>query len=290
MNTPLPTANKGVREPTIRQKNNGAYFVRWGGKDHYLSMDRTTAQRLFYSPSSTHPGRRSAWLDAKQHLGPKPLRNRRGEHGKPLLLVQAAKRFLESYDDEGRAGPFNYFRYQLSRFMVIHGEADLITLTTVDPDRGIYVPPIVPLLDAFKKDLRLTRSEPGADGQSTLSPRTINHDITAVKRLFNWAHEHGLCPAVHWRGVKKLPVRRSLPEDRPFTELMRVMEKLHKVEPLLLPYVALNYLAVARPSEVVSLITDVRADAERPAGRHGSRPSATPHAAGDGERCAGGRP
>ena len=266
-------------EPQIRRKaDTGAYFVRWGGKDHYLARDAAAAERLWADPSSAHPGSRAAWLrwraarlhalESTRHAGSAP---------RSVRVVEAAERMLAVYEAEGRAGAAAYFRTHLARFLHVHGAADLVTLASPAPERYQFQPPIVPLLEAFKTDL--------AGAKRRLEPRTINHDLTAVKRLFNWAAEQGHCPEVRWRGVKRLPVRRSEPEDLPLPELARRMEQLRQRDEHLWRYAVLNYLTLARPSEVVRLVCDacairdaqvLRAGGEPikpPKGRHRRRPA-----------------
>lgn len=273
-------------EPSVRQKANGAWFVHWGGKEHYLSMDSVIAHKMWADPTSTHPGARSAWLRWRAAR----LHAVSSTRAAPVALsvVQAAERFLAAYEAAGRPTTAAYFRGHLARFLHAHGGADLVTLTTPAPDRHQFQPPIVPLLEAFKTDLASPMRGVGRGGRGgqggarTLEPRTINHDLTAIKRLFNWAAEQGHCPEVRWRGVKKLPVRRAHPEDLPIPELVQRMAQLRQADEHLWRYCLLNYYTLARPSEVVRLIMDAAAiraqhfigpPAPAPPGRHRRRPA-----------------
>jgi integrase len=256
------------REPRPRQKSNGAWFVRWGGKDHYLSTNALEAQRLWLDPMSRHPGARVAWLrwrTARRHA----VESADLTAGPPRLVVDVARELLEEYQAAGRAQAAHYFRTHLARFVNMHGEAQLLALAVPAPERGVYQAPIVRLLEAHKIDF----SQPSAGGYS---PRTINHDLTAIKRLFNFAADRGLCPTIHWRAVRRLPVPAPEPEELSPRVLFRVMRRIHRREPLLLPYLALNYLTLARPSEVVELVCSVHPPehAKMPEGHHRRKPAA----------------
>jgi integrase len=236
-----------LREPTLRKKTNGAFFVRWGGKDHYLAMREADAVELFEAPRSQHPGSLAAWRrwsDERRGEPSVPVWRRTGR----LTLHEASKLMLKSYLALGRPEAHNYFRSHLKRFLSVHLNADLIDLTTADPASGRFVPPITALLRTFTKEMA---SVPKKD---RLGTRTINHDVLAVKRLINWCHAEGLCPAVSFAGVKRLPARRGTPEWLTPEEIIEKLNTAAKAQPELVPYLVLNYLCCARPSEVVTMV------------------------------------
>ena len=247
----------------MRQKTNGAWFVHWGGKDHYLSKNRDQAELFWFDPSSRHPGSRLAWLrwrTARQHA----LEATDLATATSRLVIDVAAELLDHYAQAGRANALAYFRTHLARFTTIHGEARLLDLAAPAPERGVFRPPVVPLLEVHK-------AEYGRD----LAARTINHDLTAIKRLFNFAADRGYCPVVNWRPVRRLPVPPPDPEELAPRVLFRLMRIIHRREPLLLPYLALNYLCLARPSEVVELVCSVHPPerTELPRGHHRRRPA-----------------
>lgn len=263
---------RGVREPVVRQKSNGAWIVHWGGKDHYLSVDRAKAELLWLDPASKHTGSRIAWLRwraARKHA----IEVTQPGRARPLLVIDVARELLGHYADAGRVGALAYFRTHLARFVNIHGEARLLDLAVASPEHGVFQPPVVPLLEAHKSDF----SRPSAAPPHGLSARTVNHDLTAIKRLFNFAADRGYCPQVHWRPVRRLPVPAAQPEDLSPRALFAIMRRIARREPLLLPYVALNYLCLARPSEVVELICSVHPPERTPLprGHHRRRPPTT---------------
>ncbi len=125
-------------------------------------------------------------------------------------------------------------------------------MTRTDPTSGRWAPPVVALLESLKSDL--------ARKPALLAPRTINHNLIAVKRMFNWSGGVGLTPTISWRGVRPLPVEDSDPEDLTPRRLFAVMKRVRGMPggERVLPWLALNYLCVARPSEIVTLVNEVK--------------------------------
>lgn len=236
-----------IREPAIRQKNTGGYFVRWGGRDFYLSVDRAEAQRLFTAKDSSHPGSFSAWRAWKAHRQLHSARARSAA-GRHLLLIDAERLMHRSYLDDGRADTARFWRSGLARFIKVHGEASMVDFSSPDPVRGRYAAPIVAFLNAYRTDM----SRPH---KHRLANRTINHELGAVKRLFNWTAEQGLCPEVNWRGVKRLPASRGIPEVLSTERIGAMIAAAGAVDPRLVPWLALGYLTVGRVSEIPRLVS-----------------------------------
>lgn len=221
------------REPTLRQKSNGAFFARWGGKDHYLSTDEATARRLFCDPKSEHPGSLAAWRAWRAGQGPLAVGR--------IYLVELAEMFFMSL--EGRDETRAYYRKHLARFLHAHGAADLIDLTSPAPAKGIYIAPVVPLADALGTDM----------ARRGLGPKTIRHDQGAIKRLITFGASRGLCPSVSFSALPKVHVPPSDP--RPLSE--SGVRWLHRVvartDPPLAPWIAVNYLCACRPIDTVRI-------------------------------------
>lgn len=276
------------RQPQLRQKSNGAWFVRWNRRDHYLSTDQTTARALFLEEDSTHPGSLAAWRrwrasrDAQPTLAAaRAARRTHGGSGAParptMTLAEAADRMVADYTAAGRDGAARFWRGQLDRFIEIHGAAKLRELTTADERRGRFQPPIVTFLINYRTDMLAAI----ADAQRTiargkplehkpLSPASINHDLKAVKRLIGWCHDQGLCRAVNWRSVRRVPEPPPTPQPIPHAELKRTLNALLKHDPdatppptphlngrRLAPWLALAYLTGVRAGELVQLVGSV---------------------------------
>lgn len=258
--------------PVIRSKTHAgrisAYVVRWNRKDFYLSADPAEANRLFYADDSTHPGSLKAWRTWRATRPSTQRASSLANSRKGPALVIVSAEFLLTFADEGRDSTREFFRKHLARFIKVHGRTPLLSLAMPNTRAHVFTAPVVPLLEALKRDmqtarLRKKKLDPST-GRATVVTRTgykadtIKNDMIAVKRLFNWAHAMGRCPAISWKGVKA-PARRR-PEIIPYTpaQLFDAMRIIHASRPELLPYVALTYLCCLRPSEVLTLVADAR--------------------------------
>jgi integrase len=222
--------------PTLRQHKTGVWFVRWGGRDHYFSMDRADSERAFHDPRGEHPGAMvnwSAWrgavLESRQAAG-------RQRH---LTMVEIAERWLEGYAAEGRLATARKFRGHLSRFLHVTGRlrADELSLR---------------VLLAWRSDL-LGLMQPPPRGRG-LAPRTINHDIGAVKGMLKWAAENELAPPIALGALRKVPAPPPAFERLTREQVLGMVSKAEKADRDLACYVALTYLCVIRPSETVRLV------------------------------------
>lgn len=239
--------------PSLRRKANGTFFVRFAGRDHSLGSDEAVARARYAQKLAEH----AAWRAGREAQS--VARSDPGQH----LLVDVAQRMLDSYIAEGRPETAKWFAKHLARFLLVHGEARLLDLTVVEPARHIYAPRITPLINAYVADLQ---------SAGVLEPRTLRHDVTAIKRLFNFAADQGLCPAVNWRGLARLRVPRSQPEDIPPRAVAELIDKGAKSDPRLRPWLELNYYAMLRPSETVRLVCAAHADRRAAPVRDPDRP------------------
>lgn len=82
-------------------------------------------------------------------------------------------------------------------------------------------------------------------------PRTINHDISSIKSLFLWASGMEIIPPVNFRFVKSEPLP---PTPNKAMKPKKVWEMLEKAPPSLRCWLAVNYLTMARPSEMVRVV------------------------------------
>ena len=120
----------------MRRKTNGAWFVHWGGKDHYLSKNRDQAELFWFDPNSRHPGSRVAWLrwrTARRHA----LEATDLSASRPMLVVDVARELLEHYERAGRPGAAHYFRTHLARFLRAMGTQPLLWMAAADPSAEI---------------------------------------------------------------------------------------------------------------------------------------------------------
>lgn len=210
----------------------GQYFVRIKGVTHYLGTDQAVAQQD-YERLIAH-----AWS---------PRRVDRSHSD--MTISDVAERMLEDYDAThavtvtGRL-PSAYWRHHLKRFRLLFDPCSLSELATPAPEMGRFQPPVINYAIALGKDLR-------AQG---LSPRTVRHDLFAIRRLFAFAADHGWCAPISFRAVKPPMVARTVPRVLPRHRIESLLARAHKLKPQLMDWMAINYLACLRPSEVVSLV------------------------------------
>lgn len=214
------------KQPTLRLHARGIYFVRWGGRDHYFTRSESASHRAFFDPTGAHPGALVHWLRWRETKQAKVIA-RTGS----LRVAELVKEFLARYFMEGRADTEAYFRHHLRRFTAIFGKF------TVDAIN-------VQAIDAFKRDLVHLQ---------ILKPRTIRHDLNAVKTLWRWGYANGLCPPLMLDTIKPPRIPRSRPEDLPLEVVKRSILGLSREHKSLEPYLAINYLCLLRPSEVMRI-------------------------------------
>ena len=210
--------------PKLSKHARGSWFVKWGGKTHYFGTDRDAAEHKFLDPRSDHPGAMHRWMEWKH------TRLRASEQRAPGSdrVVDVAERLLTSYIKEGKPETVTYYRSHLKRFLNVYGTIPIYSI-----DLGA--------LRAFREDLL----------ELELSPKTVGHDITAVKRLFNWAQENELGPMINLKAIKK--PHAPIPESKrlSFEELCGWIRKAHNANPNLAAHLALQYVTAMRPSEVL---------------------------------------
>ena len=213
--------------PTLRQHTRGYWFVRWGGKDHYLSANKATAKMLFEDPSGEHPGSLVRWL-ADREL---KARMKRAKQSQDRFVVDVAEEFLEHYLRDGRVQPMKYHRKHLTRFLSVLGT---VKIHQID----------VPALIAWRDDLM----------RLDLAPKTLAHDIGAVKTFFNWASENQHGPMLNLKAIKKPFIPPPVVKRLTFQQVASMVRTAYASDPNLAAHIALNYLCLMRPSEVIRFV------------------------------------
>lgn len=206
-----------MRVPQLRKHSSGHYFVRWGGRDRYLGKVKKHAEKL-YLDSLEHWRR---WRVAKRV-------SQQEAAGRPRITVDAlAERFLDAKRLE-RGGDCEYrYRKHLARFRTMYGDFDADTIRPMH-------------LQMIKSTLA-----------GKLAPRTINHDITTTKVMFNWASGLDLVSPVSFVGVKLIPVG---PVGDQALGPAEFVAAFRRAPDYLQPWLAVNYLGLLRPSETIRVI------------------------------------
>lgn len=203
-----------IRAPSLRQLPDGRWMTKWGGRKRYFGRDREAARRLFAASLAE-------WAAWREHVA-------RARTTRPCvespLVEHIARSFIEAKERERGSQLQVYYTKHLGRFVRWHSQARADSIRVGD-------------LEALKQDML-----------QQYAPKTINHDIIAVRALFTWAAEHELIPPVSLRGCRTLAL--GPPPDKSLTKT-QVRTMLRRATPALEPWLVLNYLCAMRPSEVV---------------------------------------
>jgi hypothetical protein len=221
------------RPPTLRQHSRGQFFVRWAGHDYYFGTDVKSAEAAFYDPSGEHPGALVNWQ--RWCLSKPPAARSRPGRSRVAELVRA---FCDHYDTEGRRSTGRWYRRNLGRFDHIFGR---MFVDEVD----------VAYLAAYKGDL----------AASALQPKTIAHHINAVKTCWRWGVEMAMVPPLDLtaRAVRAPTVMTPEPVWYSTEQRRAMFAEAQKANPTLEIWMAIQYLALLRPSEVPRVIAAWRA-------------------------------
>ena len=206
-----------TRPPKLRQHHKGLYFVHWGGHDYFLGRDKAIAEVRYLEQIRQWAQWREG-RDARRLLPP----------SQAVMTIELAERFLEHQELENGDGAVKYYRKHLKRFLHFFGKirADVVRVRHLQD----------------LKDRML---------QDRYAPKTINHDLGAVRGLFNWATGLELIPAVTFRGCKNLPL--GPPPDKALSRESARDMITSALDPVR-PWLAVNYFALLRASEVVKCV------------------------------------
>lgn len=200
------------KPPKLYRHATGQWCCKWGGRFHYFGTNKKIAKARYLESIKE-------WAAFKAR--PRARRSRR-------RIIDVAERFLDSKDAEGGRDVRGYYAKHLARFIT----------TFADVSAGRIRPREL-------EHLKQSMLEAG------YAPRTINHDLTAIKTMLRWAGSMDLIPPVSFGGVRSLPLGpppdKSLPDEVVWSMIRASGDRL-------MPWLALNYLCLARPSEIVRLV------------------------------------
>lgn len=203
------------RTPTLRKHKTGVWFCRWAGKDHYFSKNRGASQPLYLASIRDW----ADWREARTANIPPPL-----SHG-AIPVVEIAELFLRAKEPERGKPAREYYRKHIKRFLHAYGplRADMVKAQHVQ---------------AIKEDML----------KQGLMPKTANHDVGAVKTMLRWAMRFEYMPQLNMDGVSKVPL--PPPRAKAIT-LDAVIDLIDAADGTMRHWLALNYLCLMRPSEVI---------------------------------------
>jgi len=203
------------RTPQLRRHKTGVWFCRWAGKDHYFSRNRGEAQPLYLASLKEW----ADWRAARTASRMPPL-----AHGS-MPVVEVAELFLRAKELERGRAAREYYRKHIKRFLHAYGplRSDVVKAQHI---QGI------------KEDML----------RQGLMPKTANHDVGAIKTMLRWAMRFEYMPQVNLDGVSKVPLPPPKPKGIP---LAAVLDLIDAADATMAPWLALNYLCLMRPSEVI---------------------------------------
>lgn len=213
--------------PRLRLHARGQWFVRWGGRDWWLGTDRDAAQRAFLDPDGAHPGALVHWSAWKSRQVSRRVRASR------RTIAELVADFLDSYLDEGRETTARYYQKHLGRFLHALGR-----FRPEELDLGAIA--------AFKAGLI----------QSGFAPKTIAHDLGAIKTFWSWANEIEQIPLLNLRAraFRGPPLHAPHPVALTLEQVRAWLVRSRAVDARLEPWLALQYLCALRVSEVPRLV------------------------------------
>lgn len=201
-----------VELPKLRMHNKGYWFCHWGGKNHYFSKNKTKA-RMEYARSLEEW---ATWREAREERRLVSLSN---PH-----VIELVERFMHGRELEIGTVGVGYYRKHLKRFSHAFGRA------RADMIRAEHV-------QAIKNEML----------KQGYKPKTVNHDIGAIKTFMTWCMDFDHVPPVRLNGVKKIglepPISKAYPVENVRAMVKRAPEHMRA-------WLAVNYLCCMRPSEV----------------------------------------
>lgn len=211
-----------MRTPKLSKHARGVYFVKWGGRFHYFTKDYTESHRLYLEHLD------QVWLPAQKTKAG----SRSGPSRKIPSCVEVAEHYLSAVYTDRSKTLMSQYRSVLAHFLRRWGSMPVDKMHPV-------------LLNDLKVDMKT----------AGYSPRSINHTLKAVRRMFKWAQDMslGVPKDLSLEGVRLVPVPPPTPTAPPISAVAAMIRRAIEVDPKLGPWLALNYLGLMRPSEVVRL-------------------------------------
>ena len=214
---PIITGQMNVRTPSFQQHPTGQWFTKWGGKFHYFGQDREPA----YEKYLANVVEWAEWRKARKTQRFLPPT-------KAFSVIKVIELFLNDHEVEGGIERRRYYEKHLARFSAAFGtvRVDVIRVTA---------------LHAIKRDMQVAR----------YAAKTINHDLIAIKGMLNWAVDREMIPPVQLRGCKTLPLG---PPEKRALPIARIFAMLCTSDTNMRSWLAINYLALMRPTEVIRVV------------------------------------
>ena len=191
-------------------------MVYWGGRAHYLGTNYTIAHKRYLDELK----RWAEWRANRNTQRFPPIRCDKS-------VIEVAEEFLRSKELASGTDYRRYLSKHLRRWL------NFVGLSRPD---AITVRHIQSLKDSML--------------QGGYKPRTVNHDLTAVKALCDYMAGMGYSQPLAHKIVRKLPVGPAPDKSLPWETIHQLV---HTAPDYLAPALAVQYLCLMRPSEVVAV-------------------------------------
>lgn len=207
-----------VKPPKLRKHVRSGYIVKWAGRTRYLGHDPKKAQAAYLQELQAW----ADWREARETRKLPPLRN-------TAKVVDVAAQFLDYKETERGRDTRRYYAKHLKRFLALWG--------------GAMIEQVKPVhIQMLKQDMI----------DYGFSPKTINHDLTAIKTFLRWAMQLELAPVIRLDGIRSQPLPPHADKSLDVKSLRALVNSLDADREK--PWCAINYLAAMRPSEVVRVV------------------------------------
>lgn len=225
-----------TRVPTLRKHSTGVWFCKWGGRSHYFSKDKKASERPYLDSLQQ-------WGEWKsQRAAARPTRS-------TFTVAQLADVFLAAKETDTEKSTHNYYRSHTARTLRLWGA---IPTGAYDAEK----------LQALKTDMKRAHTMVGGKKARAYSDQTINHDLIAVKCMFQWGADMypKQIPLINLRPVKRIPLGlprekgRSIARVRKMFADARAHDKAGDGPSNLEAWLRLCYFGLLRPSECVRLV------------------------------------
>lgn len=216
-----------TKMPSLRRHQSGQWITKWGGQTHYLGHDDAAAQAAYIKSLTEW----SKWRESRDQ--------KRATKKTAWSVAEIAKEFMKNKEAEGGPDRRRYYSNHLRRFVAVYGNVRADAIRAGD-------------LNEVKLDMmRAKVRDSGGRLVRQFGNSNIRHDLTAVKSMFRWAAGMELIPPLSLDFVK-VPERDETPDksyspDEAWGFIRSVPEDLGH-------WLALQYLTLMRPSEVVRVV------------------------------------
>jgi|GEM_PF-1857323 hypothetical protein len=214
----------------MRKHARGMWTVRIDGIDHYLGLDRTAAEAQYAQLIAEVAAARA---DEAEAIAAAHAAAPAGSTRREPTIAQVITAYITQRTAERGRGTARYDRTSLRRLASTFPKLPLSRLSA-------------PLVAAMAADAQ----------QSGLAPRTVSHELTAIKGLMRWAALNYPHIRLAWNrdALPRVRVPRSPRRYQPVAYIAKYILAHEAYDPRIAPWLRLQFLAALRPIETTRII------------------------------------